>query len=43
MRLMILDQDKILCFHRRDEGELWSLNFEGRFFVVVGSVGMGII
>ena len=34
VRLKISDQDKIIpsYIHRRDEGELWSLNFEGRVF-----------
>ena len=34
VRLKIADQDKVIpsYIHRRDEGELWSLNFEGRVF-----------
>ena len=34
LRVKILDPDKIIpsYIHRRDEGELWSLNFEGRIF-----------
>ena len=34
LRVKILDQDKVIpsYIHRRDEGELWSLNFEGRVF-----------
>ena len=34
MRVKILDPDKVIpsYIHRRDEGELWSLNFEGRIF-----------
>ena len=34
MRVRIADPDKIIpsYIHRRDEGELWSLNFEGRIF-----------
>ena len=34
MRVRIADPDKIIpsYIHRRDEGELWSLNFEGRVF-----------
>ena len=34
LRVKILDQEKIIpsYIHRRDEGELWSLNFEGRVF-----------
>ena len=34
MRVKIFDPDKIIppYIHRRDEGELWSLNFEGRVF-----------
>ena len=34
MRVKILDPEKIIpsYIHRRDEGELWSLNFEGRTF-----------
>ena len=34
LRVKILDPDKIIpsYIHRRDEGELWSLNFEGRVF-----------
>ena len=34
LRVKILDQDKVIpsYIHRRDEGELWSLNFEGRIF-----------
>ena len=34
LRVKILDQEKIIpsYVHRRDEGELWSLNFEGRVF-----------
>ena len=32
LRVKILDQDKVIpsYIHRRDEGELWSFNFEGR-------------
>ena len=35
LRLKIMDQDKAIpsYVYRRDEGELWSLNFEGRRFV----------
>ena len=34
LRVKILDPDKVIpsYIHRRDEGELWSLNFEGRVF-----------
>ena len=34
LRVKICDQDKVIpsYIHRRDEGELWSLNFEGRIF-----------
>ena len=34
MRVRIADAEKIIpsYIHRRDEGELWSLNFEGRVF-----------
>ena len=34
LRVKILDSEKIIpsYIHRRDEGELWSLNFEGRVF-----------
>ena len=34
LRVKILDPDTIIpsYIHRRDEGELWSLNFEGRVF-----------
>ena len=34
LRVKILDQDRVIpsYIHRRDEGELWSLNFEGRIF-----------
>ena len=34
LRVKILDPDMIIpsYIHRRDEGELWSLNFEGRVF-----------
>ena len=34
LRVKILDPDRIIpsYIHRRDEGELWSLNFEGRVF-----------
>ena len=34
LRVKILDSDKVIpsYIHRRDEGELWSLNFEGRVF-----------
>lgn len=34
LRVKILDPDKMIpsYIHRRDEGELWSLNFEGRVF-----------
>ena len=34
LRVKIFDPDKIIpsYIHRRDEGELWSLNFEGRIF-----------
>ena len=34
LRVKILDPEKIIpsYIHRRDEGELWSLNFEGRVF-----------
>ena len=34
VRVKILDPEKIIpsYIHRRDEGELWSLNFEGRVF-----------
>ena len=34
LRVKIFDPDKVIpsYIHRRDEGELWSLNFEGRVF-----------
>ena len=34
LRVKITDPDKVIpsYIHRRDEGELWSLNFEGRVF-----------
>ena len=34
LRVKIFDSDKVIpsYIHRRDEGELWSLNFEGRVF-----------
>ena len=34
LRVKILDPEKVIpsYIHRRDEGELWSLNFEGRVF-----------
>ena len=34
LRVKIHDPDKVIpsYIHRRDEGELWSLNFEGRVF-----------
>ena len=39
MRAKIADPDKIIpsYIHRRDEGELWSLNFEGRIFCGSGN------
>ena len=42
LRVKILDPDNIIpsYIHRRDEGELWSLNFEGRASAA-GSVGVG--
>ena len=43
LRVKIFDPDKIIpsYIHRRDEGELWSLNFEGKCSSA-GSVGVGI-
>ena len=34
LRVKIVDPEKVIpsYIHRRDEGELWSLNFEGRIF-----------
>ena len=34
LRVKILDPEKVIpsYIHTRDEGELWSLNFEGRVF-----------
>ena len=34
LRVKIIDAEKVIpsYIHRRDEGELWSLNFEGRVF-----------
>ena len=34
LRVKILDEEKFIpsYIHRRDEGEIWSLNFEGRIF-----------
>ena len=37
LRVKITDADKSIpsYIHRRDEGELWSLNFEGRVFLLL--------
>ena len=37
VRVKIIDPEKIIpsYIHRRDEGELWSLNFEGRLLTML--------
>ena len=45
LRLKIMDQDKAIpsYVYRRDEGELWSLNFEGRVWACWKCGGSGHI
>ena len=45
LRLKIMDQDKAIpsYVYRRDEGELWSLNFKGRVWACWKCGGLGHI